>query len=233
MREVPKGRRRKTPSSSNRSSSAPVPTTPILDPNALSNVRVETHPYAWASVQNLLPDQIALALARTFPEDGFESIGGANARYQTWERILVLRNEAAASVANLPPVWRELVTRLSSQQYREEVSRLASLNLESSLLSIRLRKVDARGWQLPHLDNPERLLTQLIYLTEGWDPAWGGAFQVLASMEEHDVVKEIPPLLNTSVLFVHSDRAFHAVTRVDASAPSFRRSLLLQFDRSS
>jgi hypothetical protein len=53
-----------------------------------------------------------------------------------------------------------------------------------------------------------RRLNLIVYLNEGWDPAWGGALELWdASMKA--CVKKVEPLLNQALLFQTERKSFH------------------------
>jgi hypothetical protein len=58
-------------------------------------------------------------------------------------------------------------------------------------------------------------LNPFIYLSESdWRPEDGGCLRILCSDDLDDVAAEIPPALDTSILFVRSDTSWHGYQRV-------------------
>ena len=88
-----------------------------------------------------------------------------------------------------------------------------------------------------HLDSDHHPLTSwqracnaILFVNTGWEPDWGGAFE-LWSAEGRECLKRIVPRFNRLVLFEPSDISFHAVAR--NTGPEPRRTLATFYWRKS
>lgn len=68
-----------------------------------------------------------------------------------------------------------------------------------------------------------RRLNILIFLNEGWQPAWGGALELWDEQVKHRQ-HAFTPELNRCVLFETSDHSYHGVQKVDCPPSHARRS---------
>ena len=78
------------------------------------------------------------------------------------------------------------------------------------------------GWQ--------RACNAILFVNTGWEPDWGGAFE-LWSADGRECLKRIVPRFNRLVLFEPSDISFHAVAR--NTGPEPRRTLATFYWRKS
>ena len=78
------------------------------------------------------------------------------------------------------------------------------------------------GWQ--------RACNAILFVNTGWEPDWGGAFE-LWSADGRECLKRIVPKFNRLVLFKPSDISFHAVAR--NTGPEPRKTLATFYWRKS
>ena len=189
------------------------------------------HPFRWVQVRNFLRDQDVRRLAREYPTEHFSASVSREGHYRLWDRSVIDHGDFVGPLSDLTPIWRELLDTLVSEEYRQAIVNLTGADLDSCLLKVRLCRYGPGNWMLPHTDKPSRVVTQIIYLTEHWDPSWGGSLQILNSPAPEDKVTELAPEFNSTAMFVRSDTSWHAVTAVSPSATDTRRTVLVQFVR--
>lgn len=199
----------------------------MLDLEALSSAEMQTTPFRWAQIRGMLSAPDSEALSAAWPGEDFWAVEGkAQQSYSYAIRPLtVLGRGPATGLSPLPQEWAEVLEDLLSPQYKESLSRLAGIDLRDAELEASLRRWDRGAHLGPHRDNPDKLLTHIVYFERDWAAERGGCLRILGSENEEDVVAEIPPHLGTSSLLVRSERSWHSVTPVAATSRQPRRSL--------
>lgn len=92
----------------------------------------------------------------------------------------------------------------------------------------------------PHIDfnhhpvtNEHRRLNLILYLNEGWDPAWGGNLELHSDPRApDDRIVEIAPLQNRCVIFETTESSWHGFSKIqlpEAERSRSRRSIALYF----
>ena len=82
---------------------------------------------------------------------------------------------------------------LISDRYIGAVEELAGRSLKGTLLNVRICS-QASGCPIPpHTDLPNRVVTQIIYLTPDWRSSWRGEIDILRSADPEDVAESLAP----------------------------------------
>jgi hypothetical protein len=207
----------------------------MIDFDALASTPLRRAPYDWALVGGAIESARAPVLIDTFPVDDFWRIAGHDGEksYTYSARpLVILGAHRTANLSPLPPAWRELADDLLSPRYREALEALLGRSLADARMEAAIWRWDEAAHLGPHLDMPDKIVTQVFYLNAGWNPWWGGCLRILNSKDEADVAEEIQPLLGSSSVLVRSDSSWHAVTEV-AGAPVPRRSLIVTWHQAS
>lgn len=205
----------------------------VLRLDALSAAVLERAPYDHAVVTGLFEPAVAQALAATFPADHYRIVsGGAEKLYRYDARPLVaFGRDEVLYAENLSPQWRTLAEELASSDYREALGRLSGLDLSDAPFEANVFQYGPRSLLEPHCDLEDKLVTHVLYFNDAWNPADGGCLRVLRSSNTDDYVKEVQPLVGSSVVLVRSDRSWHAVPAVRTGISHSRRSLTATFYR--
>jgi 2OG-Fe(II) oxygenase superfamily len=170
----------------------------------------------------------ARKLAREFPPALFQESVGRDERYRLSERTIV-EEGVDASISDLSQSWQELVGWFVSPGYRALVQGLTGAQLDGTRLKVRLYRYSRRDWMRPHSDPPDRITTQLIYLTENWQPRWGGHLNLMRSTSPDDIACSFAPEFNSSLMFGGRSRPIHSVSRVGPDAGVDRCLIIAQF----
>ncbi|MGW4057585.1 2OG-Fe(II) oxygenase family protein [Amycolatopsis sp. NPDC004747] len=189
-------------------------------------------PFAWAAVSGLLDTAYAEELADRFPSGLLRESRSPQGHYLLRDCTVIEAGERTAVAAALPEPWHRLLDWLLTPDYREFVRSATGAELTGCRLKVRLCEYGAGTFMTAHTDRPDRVATQILYLSRSWRPDWGGGLDILTAPEDDDpaaVAASIRPDFNTSVLFARSDRSFHAVRRISPRAPVPRRTVLAQF----
>lgn len=123
---------------------------------------------------------------------------------------------------------REGLTAFSSDAYREAIGTLTGVRLGGAHVTFDLWEYAAGDWLSPHVDKPDKLVTQVIYLTPEWREGAGGRLLIQESEEPASTVHRIPPRFGNATILVRSDSSWHAVEPVGAASP-LRRSMTVTF----
>jgi hypothetical protein len=205
----------------------------MIDYQALARTRLESEPFRWGVVTGLLDRDQHRRLAAEFPTVGFERMrrrSGSDKRYEAWFRA-VKNPTTPEDLTGLGPTWLAFVAALSSADYRTSLGQCLGVALDDHLLEITLWRYGAAHFLGPHTDIASKRVAHLLYFNEEWDPAWGGCLRILGSRDIDDVVREIPPTFDDSVIIVRSDDSWHGVSEVTASAVAERKVLQVSFWR--
>jgi Rps23 Pro-64 3,4-dihydroxylase Tpa1-like proline 4-hydroxylase len=174
-----------------------------------------------------MPIELALRLSRAFGRldmSFFEQPGPAKSYRLRTTELTAHRAQA------LGGDWGLLRDALAGPAYREHISRLTGVSLEDSTFTLDLWEYRTGDWLAPHVDKPEKLVTQIFYLAEDWRPGDGGRLLVLATDDPASVVRTLPPRLGSSAILVRSDTSWHAVEAPGPRSPA-RRSVTATFWR--
>ncbi|MBH8576645.1 2OG-Fe(II) oxygenase [Nostocaceae cyanobacterium CENA369] len=218
----------------------------MLNLDAICNGVIQKHPYHWIFFDNLIPKPQLVELFNSFPYNKFPQRPGGLILDQGAEVVTnaekffnAAKNEFYIyPLPNLNSLWQTLVDELISPAYREAVTKLTGLNLEHYLIRIYLSQIDSTANKnlAPHKDSwfvnnkdSGMALSHLFYFSKDWDINWGGSLQILENEHRESVVKEIPPQLGNSVLFLCEHNAWHVVSPISPNAVQPRQHLMVRF----
>lgn len=205
----------------------------MLHIQSINSSLVQRGETTWAVASNLFDSEQEHYLAQSYPTEGFvrqvrES--GPKKHYSFSLKNLVIENNFIDSGQScLDKAWINLAQILMSNEYIEAVSQRLNLNLKDSIINIGFYKFEKGDWVSPHIDNPEKILTQIFYFNEVWSTNWGGFFKLLNSQHSDDTSFSVPPLSIFSTFIARSDASWHMVTPVEVEATQPRRSMQLEF----
>lgn len=193
---------------------------------ALSAGRVESVPFQWAYFEQLLPKSRASQLAATFPTARFHE--AVSTREDKQYRMFV-RELSTAESRDLPRPWAEFVAELRSPTYADAVSSVIGRPLGAAILELRLWRYTPGCRLGPHVDKPEKLVTQMFYFQPLEDSVAGGDLRILGSPSEDHVHAALRPANGASAILVRSPASWHSVAEV--TGPGERSSLQAVFRR--
>lgn len=199
-----------------------------IDPEAFARAT----PFAHAVVDDLLPPDVADALAAEFDAAGpsWKSYHHVN------EKKLV-----ASDVGTMGQTARSVVTMLHDTVFvaaLEAIVGVDGLRSDPELDGAGLQQTRAGGFLNVHLDHLShakrrtwsRQVNLILFVNRDWDPAWGGALELWdASVARCE--RAIAPAFNRCVVFRTSERSFHGVVPVSCPLDRARRSLALYYYR--
>lgn len=170
-------------------------------------------PFPHVVIDGFLPDDVALACARSFPNP-------ADAKWINYSHVNSSK-WGLTDLKSIPEPLREVITSLNGGAFRSALSALTGIDdlLDDPELSGGGLHVTAPGGYLnvhtdftahPSQRRWRRRLNLLLYLTEEWDEEWGGQLELWNS----DVTaceQRVTPEFNRCVIFETSERSFHGV----------------------
>jgi hypothetical protein len=208
------------------------PTAPILRLQRVLRADMRTTPFEWAFIDELFSPADAASLAHTFPTDHFATIAavGGEKDYRYEARSLVRFGTSDVTHAEcLSPAWQRLANDLASPAYRSALGALTGRDLSDCPLEVNVSQYGRDALLGAHTDLPDKVLTQVLYFNDEWNPAHGGTLAIQSSREAADDDAIVTPLVGHSVVLVRSSHSWHAVRPVTSAAASSRRSLTAVF----
>ncbi len=123
--------------------------------------------------------------------------------------------------------FQALIRTLESPEFASRIGQKFGLDLADSQPMVTIRAHCRAKDGRPHTDSTTKLVTGLLYLSEGWsDP--GGRLRLLRSENLDDYTVEVPPSAGLFVLFKRSDQSWHGHTPFIGP----RRALMITWMRS-
>jgi Rps23 Pro-64 3,4-dihydroxylase Tpa1-like proline 4-hydroxylase len=196
-------------------------TTTVLD-HVLDTLRTTTlrpDPWPHCYLENALPGTIAAEIESSFDRIGLAPVAATN-REKTY-RMHTRRVDLTSDVRLPSPAWRQLVEALRDQRYRAALGELTGVALADTKLTIDLWEYRAGDWLAPHVDKPEKVVTQLFYFSKDWRPDVGGHLLVLDSADAPERPRRrLRPVTGASAVLVRSASSWHAVESTRGSGTS-------------
>jgi SM-20-related protein len=196
-------------------------------PATVRSATMTATPWAHAYLPETWPAGVALNLSRSF--GGFELT-----RCERTEREKSYRFGTAelGTPGAKPPTqeWSAVIEVLCGREYRDAVSELTGVPLAGSRFTLNVWEYGAGDWLAPHVDKPDKIVTQIFYLTEDWQDGDAGRLLVLENADVSSAVHALPPRLGASAILVRSETSWHAVEPPAASGVK-RRSITATFWR--
>jgi hypothetical protein len=132
--------------------------------------------------------------------------------------------------SDLDERWLDVATDLVSPEYREALSGVVGIDLANLKMRAAFHTFNETYSCRPHLDDERERVVHLLYL-DGTDSAdCGGFFQVLTSSDPKDLVTEVPPTPNQSIIQVRTDNSWHAVSPPTAGSEVPRKMLHITWE---
>jgi hypothetical protein len=204
----------------------------ILDLSVIDGAVLDETPYRWGHVGPLFSPADATRLCQTVPVEHAEVRADSDGR-RSWSfrvrGLVAMGGSSAVRPAELDPAWRALADDLGGLAYRRSLSSLTGVDLTDLDLEANVFSYPGGGYQEPHPDLPEKVVTHVLWFNEDWKADYGGCLRILNSRNEDDIAVELLPELGWSAVFVRSESSWHSVTAVTEDAPTDRRAVVVTF----
>jgi hypothetical protein len=204
-----------------------------LDEQMLQQYRqsFDAHPSRLVLLRDFLVDKVAEKLARFLEQEvefrrehGLYSVEGAVSE-EEWQRASDEdRFFRLSKLASTPPQFQLSPNTLTYIRFRQAFQRPQLVGFFEALTGLQLGSSDDFGvhsmtvgdFLRPHSDdNRNRRIALVIYLSQGWQPEFGGALEM--TDRDGDVTTMVPEY-NSMVVFDVLAGTTHLVTPVAASA---------------
>lgn len=136
--------------------------------------------------------------------------------------------EQRADAERLPEPWARLCAALDGPDFRAALGEHVGLDLTEDRTEVGIYAHDAGDGVTVHRDKQHKSLSCIVYLDDGWDPAWGGGFCLYAADDLDVPVRRLLPAAGQVVAFAPRDDSWHAVDPLRPGAPT-RRTLQIEF----
>jgi Rps23 Pro-64 3,4-dihydroxylase Tpa1-like proline 4-hydroxylase len=185
---------------------------------------LELSPWRYAHLERAIPIDLAEDLISCFDRAPLSPCEKVRAGKSYRFSMATLTLDAPIPGA----LWPQALATFDGRAYRDALGSLAGVGLRDAPVSFHLWEYAENDWLSPHLDKAEKLVTQVIYLTQGWREGAGGRLLILERDELTSAVRRIPPLLGSATVLVRSDSSWHAVEPVVPGSPR-RRSMTVTY----
>ncbi|WGD37590.1 2OG-Fe(II) oxygenase [Lysinibacter sp. HNR] len=173
----------------------------------IQNTNLSRDPWPHRQVMEVLPDQFASQLVREVFDSRLERARRDNGdKTYSFRTTRLQRNETADA-----PATSALLDAVDSPHYRSALSTAFDADVKSLVVRVDAWSYGEGDWLSPHVDKPEKKLTQILYLSPDWVPEHGGHLALLRSADAATTVKRIEPTYRSSVLFAPTENSWHAV----------------------
>jgi len=161
----------------------------ILDLKAVSDARINSDPFPFFVVENVIAPESVDSVHRAFPEI---SAGGS----------------FALTEVNPGRAFNNLLEELNQPEFREIISSKLGLDLRDRPMVITLRGQSRAKDGRIHTDSKSKMATILIYFNEQWESETG-RLRILRSENMEDFVSEVAPNVGTMIAFKVTDNCWH------------------------
>ncbi len=222
----------------------------MLNFESIRATAMQKVPYSWALIKNLLSPEASLELTASFPREEFRLSEGEGYGY-SWGKMLATSEDISlmlkssdhrwrermeqgrltSDLGHLSSVWRQLIEGLWTDSYRAALAEMSGLELKDCVMDIGFRRYNLGHLHHPHTDEPNKVLTHLLFFNQQWSGDWGGCLRILKDSQPESVFQDILPLGDSSVAIARSDNSWHTVTPLTSPASEDRLALRVAFFR--
>ncbi|MEH2015887.1 MAG: 2OG-Fe(II) oxygenase [Nostoc sp.] len=224
----------------------------MLNFESIRTAAMQKAPYNWALIKNLLSTEANLELAVSFPYEEFRLSEGEGYGY-SWGKMLATSEDISlmlkssdnrwrqrmaqgrltSDLGHLSNVWQQLIEGLWTDSYRKAISEMSGLELNNCVMDIGFRRYKLGQLHHPHTDEPNKVLTHLLFFNQQWSEDWGGCLRILKDSQPESAFQDIFPLSDSSVVIVRSNNSWHMVTPLTCPTSECRLALRVAFFRNS
>ncbi|WP_298918716.1 2OG-Fe(II) oxygenase [uncultured Nostoc sp.] len=224
----------------------------MLNFQSIHTTAMQKAPYNWALIKNLLSTEASLELAASFPYEEFRLSEGEGYGY-SWGKMLATSEDISLmlkssdnrwrqrmaqdrltyDLGHLSNVWQQLIEGLWTDSYRAAIAEMSGLELNNCVMDIGFRRYKLGQLHHPHTDEPNKVLTHLLFFNQQWSEDWGGCLRILKDSQPESAFQDILPLSDSSVVIVRSNNSWHMVTLLTCPVSECRLALRVAFFRNS
>ncbi|MBW3084071.1 hypothetical protein KEM60_00254 [Austwickia sp. TVS 96-490-7B] len=127
----------------------------------------------------------------------------------------------------LADLWSRFLDIVFGERYVEMLEEVTSVSLSSIRRTATIWESRSGDFLAPHVDKPDKALTQIFYLTERWTESGGGRLLIQSTPYSGQAVCKLAPTAGASAVLVRPNSSWHAVEESFTDIP--RRSLNVTF----
>lgn len=205
----------------------------MINISSLKHTFYKTNNNCCHLITNLIENRYLAELIKFYPKAGFTQClrnEGPKKHYSFGIQDIVLQNHINHSAKkNVSDIWFNFAEFILSKEYIDLLTECTNVDLSEMDINISFYKFEKGDWVSPHIDNDNKILTQIFYFNDFWSRDWGGYFNLLGSKHVQDVHFSVPPLVTFSVLIFRTDYSWHMVTPVTDMSRVPRLSVQVEF----
>lgn len=220
----------------------------MINFQSILTTAIQKVPYNWALIENMLSPEACLELSASFPQEEFWLSQGEGYKY-FWGKMLaresdipimlkssddrwrqrVAEGRMTSELGHLSQIWQQLIKEIWTDAYRTAMSKISGLDLKDCLMDVGFRRYATGHGHYPHTDEPQKVLTHLLFFNRQWSKDWGGYLRILNNAHPESTFQDILPLSHSSVVIMRSDRSWHTVTPVTCPVTECRLAVRVAF----
>jgi len=192
--------------------------------NALEGLVLINDPWEHVECPNFLDPKIARPLASAFDDVQMKRFE----KFRSVKPYKFSNHLLDNTYSDVTHSWQLLANILQSNEYGCALAKIADQDLVGRRRTLNMwsyRPGDLLG---PHLDDPNKILTQVFYLSEDWCEGDGGRLAILTDNTMKSAVRFVSPTFGSSFIFLRSEKSWHAVEPI-ADHGGNRRSMTLTY----
>ena len=186
----------------------------IINLEQIKKAKLNQHPYTYGKIPSVFYEGKYQQLCVEYPTEDFVHCQTLNQEktYSMYMKQLFNNSyDVPLNSQDLSDNWQNMLKDLLSENYIKTLSQHVKQDLRKCRIEINCWQYLNGCWLSPHTDKIEKVVSQLFYFNENWDPKWGGAIRVLNSDDNEDFYEEILPHIDTSIILVRSEHSWHSV----------------------
>lgn len=142
--------------------------------------------------------------------------------------------------SELPTLTAEIINELNSPLWVENLKKLSGINTLFATTAgntelANYHEMEPGGLLAPHVDHSSdpdtglpHVLNVIVYLSEEWNIDWGGGTDLLDAKGKK-IIKTIPYIPNSAVIFLHTPYTFHGVSKISEKIDKIRKSVYVDY----
>lgn len=183
----------------------------VLRMDSFDGAIFNREPWCWGVLRDLLNREDAAMIRSEIMRLDFHAVSADRSDKRYRMQLFEVGGDTAGDTR-----LADLLGDIQCDAYISALERYADADLLGKRGTINIWKYSKEDFLSPHVDKPEKYLTQLFYFSEEWPPTYGGSLNVLADSDEASVVASIVPQYRNSAVIKTTELSWHSVSPVSA-----------------
>lgn len=166
-------------------------------------------------------------LCNQYPMEGYKKFvrkSGKKKHYSFDVLPLIEEGKESEAYNKLSQKWHDFLCQITSKNYIHQLFEILNIETQPYNISVSFFKYTHNDWVDTHIDNENKIVTNIFYFNSYWEVDWGGFFNLYD--ENNNLILSVPPLLNFSVAVKRTDQTFHGVSPVTIQKDGYCRKTL-------